>query len=181
MKAFLILSLLFLTACPQSGGSGGSSGGSSGSDPTATTPTVAVPDSSNVTPPTDPVVVTPPADPTPPPVVPDLSCYSSAGVFCTGGNVYPSTIQLDMDAMFTGGNPGETITSTSVANNVVAYSGGLCTQPSGYQAGCAGGHVPSCLCHATSSCVAVTIHVTGGNFNVTKCGNTVSNYQLVMQ
>lgn len=112
------------------------------------------------------VVTTPSPTPAPTPafVAGSLSCYaSSLNAYCTNGNLVQDTQQLDLSAIFTGGNPQEHINNVSVQDDVLANTNSVCTNP----------NAPGQTCFHHSVCVTVIISVTGYTtlFTETSCGN----------
>lgn len=157
----------FLTAC---GASGGGSDQKTTSSPDSSTPAIVAPtpdDPAPVVQDPDPVV-TPPADPVvppvePPPVPTNLACFSNNGALCTGANLGSSMVSLNLEAMFTGGNPQLQVVVASINNDVSATAHAICAQPNG--AGC----------YLHSVCINATILVVGGGqYPFTWCGNAVN-------
>lgn len=159
MKTLILVSL-FLVACGQSGGTQTSPSSAPASTPSSTSlpstqPTQQPPTTvSNPTPPP----IAQPAQPQPP----LFSCIQGGSTYavCTGGNLGTSLGRLNLTAIFTGGNPQESIASYSIANGVIANANGVCAQPYG--------------CFSQSTCVTAQILIpsTSQVFTVTSCGNT---------
>lgn len=171
MRQFLlVLSMLILSACAKPG-----------DDPQniVTEPTIDYSDDEReIIPPVAEIPVeSPPATPpvvTPPVVTPpaNLTCArNNLNVFCTGGNLGASTVQLDINGQFNGNQPQVVTTVLSVQNNVNANLHAVCTQPNG----------PGCK--QNSVCVNTTNQVAGGGpaHLFTWCGNAVSNTRFLIQ
>ncbi len=165
-----ILMVFLLNACAPAGGGSAEAK----KQPEETTAPATDEAGNPVTPsPTPTPVATPTPTPTvtPTPAPGNLSCYNNAGVFCTGGNLTSSIVQLDLVGMFTGGNPSLQVTVVSVVNNLNATRYAICSQPNG--AGCA----------TPSTCVSVNIlnPSTHASYPYMLCGDRVNSNTRVLE
>lgn len=106
--SILILTLVYISAC----------GTSKGSSPVADAIVAPSPVSTPAPSPTPTPAPTPSPVPTPTPVPAVLSCFTSTLVFCTGGNVGTSIIELDMQDMFAQTLPARTTFSIGTVSIV---------------------------------------------------------------
>lgn len=166
MKYFL---LIFLAAC------GAQQGASSGPAPASVAPQAAPRTTAD---PSVPVVTaaqpqdaTAPSSPTQPSVspYPNLFCYVSGGIVCTGGALGTQTITIDLNTMYTANAANETVVGYSVAAvDVIATRFADCSQPHGEG------------CYQHSVCIQAEVRL-DDNFNSAQfCGNTVTEDGLLV-